>query len=66
MWLLFAQVKQFKTLPLDPASGLTFQPTMSKKIGREVIGTEILDGHPTAVSRITVRNGEQEIVYYQW
>lgn len=39
---------------------------MNEEIGRDVIGTEILDGHPTTVSQVTVRDGEQGVVYYQW
>ena len=66
MWLLMARMKQFKTLPLDPNAGLLFQPTLGKEIARDVIGTETLDGHPTTVSQITVRDGQQDIVYYQW
>jgi hypothetical protein len=66
MWLLMARMKQFKTLPLDRDAGLLFQSTLGREIAREVIGTETLDGHPTTVSQITVREGVQDIVYYQW
>lgn len=31
-----------------------------------MIGQEILDGHPTTVSEITVRDAGGEVVYYQW
>lgn len=66
MWLLLARMKQFKTLPLEPGTGLLIQSTRGKEIAREVIGTETLDGHPTTVSQVTMRDGNQNIVYYQW
>lgn len=64
IWLLLARVKQFKTLPLD--AGLLCQPLLGTELAREVIGTEILEGHPTTLSQITVRDGLREVVYYQW
>jgi len=66
MWLLSARLKQFQTLPVDQDAGLFFHPTLGNEIVREVIGAETLDGHPVTVSQITVREGEQNTVYYQW
>jgi hypothetical protein len=39
---------------------------MAHEIGRETIGTEVLDGHPTTVFQITIREGQQDVIYYQW
>ena len=66
MWLLSARLKRFQTLPLTQDAGLLFRPTLGKEIAREVIGTETLDGHPATLSEVTVREGDQNIVYYQW
>lgn len=66
MWLLLARVKQFKTLPIDPDAGLLFYPRLGEEIAREVIGTETLEGHPTTLSQITVREGRRTVIYYQW
>jgi hypothetical protein len=66
MWFLLARVKQFKTIPLDPRSESTCQQALGHEIARDRIGTEVLDGHTTTVSQVTMREGEQDIVYYEW
>jgi hypothetical protein len=66
MWLLLARVRQFKTLPLDPESVPTCQQDLSNEVARDPIGNEILDGHPTTVSEVTVRDGDEDIAYYEW
>lgn len=66
MWLLLGRTKQFATVPLDESTGITFERSMAHEIGRETIGTEVLDGHPTTVFQITIREGQQDVIYYQW
>jgi len=66
MWLLLARVKQFKTLPLNADTALLCHPFLGRGLAREVIGTETLEGHPTTLSQITVREGKKDVVYYQW
>jgi hypothetical protein len=66
MWMLLARVKGFKTLPLAASSTLACQHVLRHEIAREPIGTEILDGHPTTVSQVTVQEGGDTIVYYEW
>jgi len=66
MWLLSARLKRFQTVPVEKDVRLCVQPMAGKEIAREVIGTEILDGHPVTVSQIMVREGERNIGYYQW
>ena len=39
---------------------------MVHEIRRETIGTEMLDGHPTTLFQITVQEGQDEVIYYQW
>jgi hypothetical protein len=36
------------------------------EVKREEIGTETLDGHPTTLYEVTVREANREDVYYQW
>jgi hypothetical protein len=67
MWLLLGRTKQFATLPFDGSrGGITLERSMAQEIRRETIGTEILDGHPTTLFQITVQEGRQEVIYYQW
>ena len=66
MWLLLGRTKQFATMPLDGSSGATFERSMAHEVGRETIGTEVLDGHPTTLFQITAHEGQEDVVYYQW
>ncbi|ALA60372.1 hypothetical protein [Nitrospira moscoviensis] len=66
MWLLLARVKQFATVLLDPASKPSCQQELGRITARVRIGTEVLDGHPTTVSLVTARKGDQDVVYYEW
>ncbi|SLM47285.1 conserved exported protein of unknown function [Nitrospira japonica] len=66
IWLLIGRMRQFATLPFDDSTDVMLDRTLVNESGRELIGTEILDGHPTAVYQVSVQNGEQVLVYYQW
>jgi hypothetical protein len=66
MWLLLGRTKQFATVPFDGSTGVTLERSMVHEIGRETIGTELLDGHPTTLFQITVQEGKEAIIYYQW
>jgi hypothetical protein len=66
MWLLVGRTKQFATLPFDGSAGIMVERSMAHEIERETIGSEVLDGHPTTLFQITVQDGRQEIIYYQW
>ena len=66
MWLLLSRMKHFKTVPYDPEQAPKVSETMEGEVGREKIGTETLDGHPTILYQVTVRHADQEDVYYQW
>lgn len=66
MWLLVGRTKQFATVPLDASSGTSFERSVPHEVGREMIGTEVLDGHPTTLFQVTAREGQDDVVYYQW
>ncbi|HEV8539983.1 MAG TPA: hypothetical protein VGQ60_02360 [Nitrospiraceae bacterium] len=66
MWLLLSRMKHFKTVPYDPEQAPKVSEKMDGEVEREQIGTETLDGHPTTLYQVTVRNGGREEVYYQW
>jgi len=66
MWILLSRTRQFATLPFDGSTGITLERSMVHEIRRETIGTEVLGGHPTTVFQITVQEGQESVVYYQW
>lgn len=66
IWLLLGRTKQFATMPFDALRGSTLDRSMAHEIGRETIGTEVLDGHPTTLFQVTAQEGQQQVVYYQW
>jgi hypothetical protein len=66
MWLLLGRTKRFATMPLEAASGTSFERSMAHEVGRETIGTEVLDGHPTTLFQVTAQEGQEVLVYYQW
>jgi hypothetical protein len=66
MWLLMPRTKRFITLPVDPGVGPTCQHDFAAEQRRDLIGAEILQGRPTTVSEVTVREGPQDVTYYEW
>lgn len=66
MWLLLSRMRHFKTVPYDPEQEPKVREMLDGEIAREEIGTETLDGHPTTLYQVTVREGSRDSVYYQW
>ena len=66
MWLLLSRMRHFKTVPYDPEQAPKVQEKLDGEVKREEIGTETLDGHPTTLYEVTVREANREDVYYQW
>jgi len=66
MWLLMPRTKHFVTLPFDRDMGSTCQHDLDSEQRRELIGTELLQGRPTTVSEVTVREGRDDVAYYEW
>ena len=66
MWLLLSRLKHYKEVPYDAAQAPRVQEKLEGEISRTQIGTETLDGHPTTVYEIQVREGERTDTYYQW
>ncbi|MGH7230391.1 MAG: hypothetical protein ACREJU_03420 [Nitrospiraceae bacterium] len=66
MWLLLSRMRHFKTVPYDPEQAPKVSERLDGEIEREEIGTEILDGHPTTLYQVTVRDNHHTDVYYQW
>lgn len=66
MWLLLSRMKHFKTMPYDPEQAPRVAERLEGEVAREEIGTETLDGHPTTLYQVTVRQGDRTQDYYQW
>ena len=66
MWLLLSRMRHFKTMPYDPDQAPKVYEKLDGEVKREQIGTETLDGHPTTLYQVTVRDANREDVYYQW
>jgi hypothetical protein len=66
MWLLLSRMRHFKTVPYDPEQAPKVYEKLDGEVKREEIGTETLDGHPTTLYEVTVREANREGVYYQW
>ena len=66
IWLLLGRIKQFATMALDASSSSMLERSMDHEVGREMIGTEVLDGHPTTLFQVTTQEGQQVVIYYQW
>lgn len=66
MWLLLSRMRHFKTVPYDPEQSPKVSEQLDGEVGREEIGTETLDGHPTTLYQVTVRTADREELYYQW
>jgi hypothetical protein len=66
MWLIISRLKHFKEIPYDAEQAPKVQETLSGELSREAIGSEVLDGHPTTLYEVQVKNGERTEAYYQW
>jgi hypothetical protein len=66
MWHLIARTKRFITLPFDPNSEPTCQHDLVSAQRRDLIGTETLQGRPTTLSEVTVRERDEDVTYYEW
>lgn len=66
MWLLLSRLKHYKEIPYDSAQAPKVQEKLGGEISRSKIGTETLDGHPTTLYEVRVKEGGRTESYYQW
>lgn len=64
--MLLGRTRQFATMPFDASSRSTLERSLAHEVGRETIGTEVLDGHLTTLFQVTAQEGQQDVIYYQW
>lgn len=66
MWLLISRLKHYKEIPYDAEQAPKVQESLEGEVSRAAIGNETLDGHPTTLYEVRVKNGERTDLYYQW
>lgn len=66
VWMLLSRLKHYKEVPYDVTQDPKVQETLVGEVSRNVIGTETLDGHPTTLYEIHVKEEGRTEDYYQW
>lgn len=67
VWHLLPSTHHFKVVSFHRDYALHMGVQLDNETCREVIGTQILDGHPTTLYEVTVSSpGGQTDTYYQW
>jgi hypothetical protein len=66
MWVVVPSEKIYVELPLDPKKTPRIQEKNPGETSRKLIGTEVVDGHPTEKYQITVKEGAKTETFYQW
>lgn len=66
VWLLLSRMKHFKTIPYSSDQDLFVTEQLQGEVSREVIGTELREGHPTTLYEVITQQGERKEEYYQW
>lgn len=66
MWVVVPSEKIYVELPLDPKKTPKIQEKNPGEISRRLLGSEVVDGHPTDKYQITVKEGPKTETFYQW
>lgn len=66
MWVVVPSEKIYVELPLDPKKTPKIQEKNPGEISRKLLGSEVVNGHPTDKYQITVKEGPRTETFYQW
>jgi hypothetical protein len=67
VWYLLPSTRHFKTMAFHSDHALMVRPHLEGELSREVVGTQIMDGHPTTLYEVKVQKpGAGMETYYQW
>ena len=66
VWMLLSRLKHYKEVPYEGAQDPKVKEVLAGEVSRSVIGTETLDGHPTTLYEIHVKEDGRTEDYYQW
>jgi hypothetical protein len=65
-WLILSPLWAFVEVPIRGDHMLLVDETMEGEIARDLIGTEVVNGYPTQVFKVTVEKGGERLIFYQW
>jgi len=67
VWHLIPSIHHFKTESYGSDYALHLTITLDNETSRDFVGTQVLDGHPTALYEVVATGpGGQQETYYQW
>jgi hypothetical protein len=68
VWHVLPALQRFTTVLFNPDYRLLVTAHLSGELSRHIIGTQLLDGHPTTLYEVTVSSPDvvHPEVYYQW
>ena len=67
VWHLLPATRHFKTMIFTADYALMVTAHLDGELSRDIVGIQILDGHPTTLYEVTVREpGGGTGIYYQW
>jgi hypothetical protein len=65
-WLILSKRRQYLEIPIANNHLLVVTEKMNGEVSRELIGEEILNGHPTELFEVTVVEQGEPMQFYRW
>ncbi len=65
-WLILSKRRQYLEVPVANDHRLVVSEAMAGEISREFVGEETLNGYPTELFEVTVKDREETRQYYRW
>jgi hypothetical protein len=65
-WLILSKRRQYLEVPIATEHISTVTDKMGGEVSRELIGEEILNGHPTELFEVTILENDETRQYYRW
>jgi hypothetical protein len=65
-WLIFSKRRQYLEVPITRDHRLVVSETMEGEVSREFVGDETLQGFPTELFEVTVKENGDTRQYYRW
>jgi hypothetical protein len=66
MWIVLPDQKAYIEVALDPAQKPRVQQRFPNEVGRRLVGTETVNGHPSEKYEVTLKDGDKKDTIYQW
>jgi len=65
-WLILSKRRQYLEVPIAKDHRLVVSEAMDGEISRELVGEETLNGYPTELFEVTVKEDGETRQYYRW